>query len=423
MIGGDPNVYYQQLLAGAMRRGEWSALGAWLHEQKRWGAAAGCYARAVTGAPGDHVALAGLGWNLHMAGRSDEAVDWLQKAIAAAPGEGTPYALLSQVWASLGNGQAALTVARRAVELDEGPAINHVALAFSLMALGQWKEGWEVYEHRFAFKIPEFRTRPFRLWRGERVGTLFIEAEQGLGDAIMALRWVPAAAGRADRVVLYVHREVYPLVSAMRGLPPNVTAYPLPRVLPEADAWIPMMSLPVALEIDAPGEDERPYLDVGVTREEGPFRVGLVWAGSPAHEQAHHRDSHLAYWLRLTELPVELHSLQLGEAAGQLNDLAVHALIHDRAPEMTNFLDTARVMAGLDLVISVDTAAAHLAGALGVPCWLLLNCRGGDFRWGHEGQATPWYQGHTIVRRGYKEDWPSVMKRVDALLVREVEGK
>src|SRR5690242_7603838 len=125
------------------------------------------------------------------------------------------------------------------------------------MKAGEWEEGWREYEHRIAYKMPELLTRPFRLWRGERVGHLYIEAEQGCGDSIFALRWVGLAAERAERVSLFVQRELYGLFVEAGSLPGNVTVYPLPRVLPsEVDAWVPMLSLPAALGLGGPGGEK-----------------------------------------------------------------------------------------------------------------------------------------------------------------------
>lgn len=147
------------------------------------------------------------------------------------------------------------------------------------------------------------------------------------------------------------------------------------------------------------------------------MKIGIVWAGSPTHEQAHHRDCPLAYWLRLAEVPgVELHSLQIGDAAQQIGELAAWGIIRDRAPEITNMLDTARIIAGLDLVICVDTAVAHLAGAMGKSVWMLVNQRGRDFRWEHEGETTRWYGSMRLFRRTLDEHWEDMMARVEAEL-------
>ncbi len=273
--------------------------------------------------------------------------------------------------------------------------------------------------------MPDLLGRPFRWWRGERVGHLYIEAEQGLGDSIFALRWVYLAAERADRVTLFCQRELYGLfATASAGLPGNVTVYPLPRPLPSGvSAWVPMLSLPAALELGGPGGDERPYLSLGEGIKRWPPRdIGIVWGGGPAHESGHLRDVPLAEMLRLSEVPgVELHSLQVGAGQAQLGELGCYGLIRDRAPELTNLLDTARVMAGLDLLVTVDTAVAHLAGAMGMPCWMLVNQRGTDFRWGRRGDKTGWYGSMTIYRRGLGEGWGAVVRRVDAAL-RELVG-
>lgn len=147
-------------------------------------------------------------------------------------------------------------------------------------------------------------------------------------------------------------------------------------------------------------------------------KVGIVWRGSPTHEQAPHRDCPLLYWLPLTEVPgVELHSLQIGEGAAQeIGDAGAYGLLIDRSGEMSNFLDTAKIIEGLDLVIAVDTAVAHLAGALGKPVWMLVNTRGRDFRWGYEGETTGWYASMKIFRRSLDEDWAAVMRLVGGAL-------
>jgi hypothetical protein len=336
----------------------------------------------------------------------------LLRAVDLAPNEAAPYALLSQVELGLGDVGSAIGSARRAVELDPQSAVNHMALALALMRGGQWEEGWREYEHRIFYKIPDFTTRPYRWWRGERVEHLYIEAEQGSGDAIFALRWVPYAAALAERVTLFVHQGLYSLVDAALQIP-NVSVFPLPRPLPQADAWCPMLSLPAALpywsEPFYPGR----YIEGGVAYRGAPKNVAICWAGSLIHEQSRHRDCPLSEFLPLSEVPgVRLHSVQMGEGQSQYAEQACYGLVEDRSSEITNFADTARVLAGMDLVISVDTAVAHLAGAMGLPCWMLVNRRGQDFRWGMEGERTGWYPSMRLFRRDLDEDWAAVMGRV-----------
>jgi hypothetical protein len=409
------------LMVGRVASGDqdaWYRLGLALHHERRWGAAAGCFARAG----GSVEALTNYGWNMHLSGRTEEALVALSAAHFSSPTEATPHVLLSQALGALGGDGASVEHARAGAKLAPESPIAHMVLAFALMLSGEWAEGWREYEWRFAYKLPQFRSRPYALWRGEQVDRLFVEVEQGAGDAIFAARWLKAARERCGELLLHVQPELYGLFAAAFGETAGMRILPLPRPLPDGvDAWCPMLSLPVALGASEPF-DERTFgvsrICVGrdFSRDLAGFNIGICWQGSPEHENAHHRDCPLAYWLRLTEHPgVRVHSLQY-RGTEMLAQLGAVGLIEDRAPEITNFLDAARVIEGLELVVTVDTATAHLAGAMGIPTWLLLNQRGQDFRWGR-GETTGWYPSMRIWRRGLDEDWGALMARVDAALV------
>src|SRR5262249_35670547 len=263
--------------------------------------------------------------------RTDEAASELNSVCFPDEGvpfkEGTPHALYSQVLGTLGLNDAAIRHGRLGVEYEPHVPLNHLSLAFALMAAGQWKEGLEEYEHRFAYKIPEFLTRPYRLWRGERVDSLYIECEQGGGDTIMGLRWLPLAAERAEKVTLYIHQHLYALLD-MFDIPENVRALPLPQLLPQADAFCPLWSLPVAMEMDEPFVSPTQYIyrdhewqdpfrvpggQIDLKTGEQALHIGIAFSGNPTHEQAHHRDCPLEYWLSLLEVPgTKWHSLQVG---------------------------------------------------------------------------------------------------------------
>ncbi len=420
------SVEYQEFVSRVEGLGgveDWWGLGCVLFERGMWGSASGCFARVVGMAPSNGRAWANWGWCAHQMGDEIGARDRLWRARELAPHDAEVRCLLSQVGLTLGVVDLAVDEARQGVGLSPRSAVGHVGLGLALMNAGEWEEGWGEYEWRFEYKMPELLTRPWRLWRGERVGHLYVEAEQGFGDTVFSLRWVGRAAALAERVSLFVQKELYALVVECAGLPGNVTVYPLPRVLPVGvDAWVPMMSLPVALGLGGPG-DERPYLSMGGgVKRWPPQSIGIVWAGGPAHESGHLRDMRLADLLRLSEIPgVELHSLQVGAGQAQFGELGCYGLVRDRSPELTNFRDTARVLAGLDLLITVDTAVAHVAGAMGMPCWMLVNARGGDFRWGRSGDRTGWYSSMQIFRRALGEEWSAVVGRVDRAL-RELAG-
>lgn len=418
----DPRVAYQELVRAVTvspgDAGSWFRLGCALHPIKRWGVSAGCFARADALSPGNVPTLASWGWNLHLVGRDEEALGLLGRAVELGPSEGKVRMQLSQVLLTLGQRERGLEEALRGVQLQPEESVNQVALAFALFENGRWLEGWEAYRGRFDYKLPEFRTRPYPLWRGERVNRLFVEAEQGNGDSIFGARWLAAAKERASQVVFFCHKELLALFR--EGLDIDIEMVPLPAPLPMADAYCPLLSLPAALGegFAGPVNCDMPYLRPMWGKDRGrQFDVGIVWAGNADHENAHNRDAHLAYFLRLGEVPgVRLHSLQMGDRSGDLNDLGAGGYVLDRAPEITNFSDTARVLMGLDLVVTVDTSVAHLAGALGVPVWMLVNRRGMDFRWSEGGEKTGWYSSMRIFRRSLTEDWASVLARVDLAL-------
>src|SRR5262249_5104858 len=221
---------YQARLTAALYQGsaeDWYALGTTLHDLKKWGAAAACFSRALEKDPTHYRARTNRAWNWHLFGRTWEAARELREVCVEIK-EGTPHALLSQVLGTIGRvpvnsfstlptpptawRDEAIEHGRLGVEYEPHVPLNHLSLAFALMAAGQWKEGLQEYESRFAYKIPEFLTRPYRLWRGERVDSLYIECEQGGGDTIMGLRWLPLAAARAEKVTLYIHQHLYALL-------------------------------------------------------------------------------------------------------------------------------------------------------------------------------------------------------------------
>jgi hypothetical protein len=259
---------YEQYVSLAATRGwgeDWYGLGCVLHNMKRHPAAAGCFARCLELEPRNHRALTNYGWSLHLSGRSGEAKDILLRAIEIDPEQGTPYALMSQVAGTLDWTKSALEYAEMGVELEKLP-INYVALAFAQAGAGLWKEAWQSYEMRIAWKMPDLASRPFRFWRGEWVPCLFIEFEQGIGDGIFASRWILECLERVDRIIVYVPTVLYSLM-ARNFEGERIRVYPMPRPLPaldEVDAWVPCMSLPAALgKGGGDGEKAEGYLCFG----------------------------------------------------------------------------------------------------------------------------------------------------------------
>lgn len=382
---------------------------------RKYASAAVAFKRALDLAPENATArdLAAfelnVGYNLHLAGRTREGLPFVEKAAEHWPDWSLAWLDLSQMYATVGRLDDALRCARKAVDLDPTESRAQMSLAFALFANQMWGAGFAAYEARFRFKLPELLTIPYPRWTGQPVDTLFIQGEQGLGDTLMMMRYLPVACARAKRTIICVQKELKTLVES--HVPQGVEVHGMPTVFPaDADAWCAMMSLPLILQttVGALAEDlssrfKAPYISAPVNwdRDKKPsgFHVGIVWSGDPAHDLDHWRSIPFDVLMPLFEVPgVRWHSLQMGERAKDLNE-GWHGLIKDHSGDITNMADTARIIAGLHLVITVDTAVAHLAGAMNKAVWLLVNGQGTDWRWGGTGESSPWYRSMTLFRK------------------------
>jgi ADP-heptose:LPS heptosyltransferase len=261
------------------------------------------------------------------------------------------------------------------------------------------------------------------LWNGEDLAgrTVLLHGEQGYGDTIQGLRYVPLVAARGGRVVLEVPAPLARVAASVSGVAEFVTAG---QALPRFDLVCPMLSLPRALGTTLETiPADLPYLAppaeaVAQWRERlgGPgLRIGIAWAGSALHRSDAQRSIEIETLAPLLKTKgVRWFSLQVGERAADLARLPA-GLITDLAPRLSDFADTAAALANLDLLISVDTAVVHLAGALARPAWVMLRARP-DWRWMLEREDTPWYPSLRLFRQRERGDWDEVVARVRAAL-------
>jgi tetratricopeptide (TPR) repeat protein len=394
----------------------WFQMGGLLERLKRWSSAVIAFWHADRLSPGSPQVLMALGWHLHLAGRTVEAEGVLRRCLEIDPGLGMAHTNLGHVLATLGRDEEALGYAFRGCDLEPMNSLARLGLAFQLFFAKRWVEGFWEYEARFLLKFPEMAQVPYPRWDGGRAKHLFLQGEQGLGDTIQMLRYMPAVLERVERVTLYVQPA---LVGLCREMWPSVEVHGMPRAIPlDADAWRPLMSLPIVF--GAPAWDGAYLWGVVIPRRAlwPPRRIGICWAGDPAHDNDAHRSIPLATMLRFAEIPgIELVSLQAG-ARGTADIQAQNAesLIEDMGPELVDMCDTVRAVEGLDLVISVDTAVLHLAGAMGVPAIALINQFGCDWRWSRADAVSEWYPSVSIRRRALDEQWSAVIERVCAEL-------
>jgi hypothetical protein len=257
-------------------------------------------------------------------------------------------------------------------------------------------------------------------------GTLLVHSEQGAGDAIQFVRYLPIAAERCDRLMFFCPVNLFPLFRSLPGV--AELRGPGTIQVSEFQTYLPLMSLPHVLGTTLETIPSRvPYLrpvprsvDLGPSPIPNPrLKVGLSWSGSPTHQNDRHRSCHLRDLTPLLDVPdVAFYSLQLGPRAGEVYDLGERTgRVADLSDRQADFADTAAIMEQLDLTISVDTAVLHLAGALGHPAWGLLTARH-DWRWLIDREDSPWYPTIRLFRQSRLDDWAEVFTRAAAELIR-----
>jgi Tetratricopeptide repeat len=368
--------------------------------------------------------------------RPAEAVEDFIGAVIRRPDYVDAYINAGNAQKGLGRYQEALRNFERALSLRPDDPIATWSMAVLKLALGEFREGWPLYEARMRIEPASRLQRSFGVprWSGLEAltgKTLFVHAEQGLGDTLQFCRYIGLLEAAGAKVVFEVQPQ---LVQLLGSLETHATIIARGEPLPPFDLHTPLLSLPLAFHTDIdsiPGGV--PYLNVepAATRTWKErlsalpgFKVGLNWHGNPEAEKLaalQARSFPLAAAAALTRLPgVSLVSLQKGPGAeqrGQVEFGAAVAQLTDPTQmgpdEIAN--ETAAIMMGLDLVITADTALAHLAGALGVPVWVVLQAVP-DWRWLTDRSDSPWYPTMRLFRQRTPGDWPEVFDRVAAEL-------
>jgi len=384
-------------------------------------AAVACLRRAAQLAPGSATVFANLGTYLRQLGRLEEASKALRRALEFEPNSPAVLYRFGLLLDDLGDSERALAFIDRAIE--QMP--DHVEMRWTraLMQLrgGDFARGFAGYEirfHRAETRIGHFTMPP---WRGESPAgrTILVHTEQGFGDTLQFIRFIPMLAARGARVLLSCPPEMMRLMEGFPGIAMNlVHGAPMPGVV---DFHLPILSLPHRLGITLETLPRSvPYLappaDVmgpPVPRAAGTrLAVGIAWAGNPKHLNDANRSMSLEHFFALTDIEgVELFSLQKGVRAADLAALGFDTVVRDLDPGIADFADLAAALMRLDLVVSVDSAPVHLAGALSRPVFALLPTRA-DWRWLRDRDDSPWYPTLRLFRQSVAGDWAGMMARV-----------
>ena len=397
-----------------------NALGSVLYELDDLDAAQRLFQGVLAENPRYGDALNNLGNILAREGKPRPAREFYERALAEAPANSDYLANLGGVHQALGDVAGALDCFERALVIDPAHADARWNRAIARLLSGDLAGGFADYEARW--QLPEFAARSFAAprWTGEnpRGCTILVHSEQGYGDTIQMVRFARFIENRGGRVVLETRTPLAPLMWGVAGVGQVIVHG---DALPLYDFHVPIMSLPAACGVktlgDIPADPYQRAPDGGSialpSPKGGERRVGLVWAGRPTHKNDRNRSLAPELLAPLAAIPaVRLFSLQVG---ARTEDLAQIPGIVDLAPQLGDFAATARAIAELDLVICVDTAVAHLAGAMGKPCWLLLPFAP-DWRWLLGRDDSPWYPSLRLFRQTRMGDWGEVIARVAAAL-------
>ena len=410
-------VLAEKAVAEAPRSNEaWNALGVALRASGQAAEATGCYQRALDIAPGDLSAVANLANALKDLQRYPEAISLHRRVVARQP--------TSTAWTNLGvalhdGGMLvdALAAFEQAIRIQPENASAQFDRSQVLLRLGRFEEGWAAFEWRWRLPDrPPMPNYPTPRWDGAPLaGTVLAWPEQGFGDAILSVRFLPGLRARVRRVALGCKPELMRLFSGLAGVDELVA---IGAAAPTHVAHVPFMSLPgMAMksfaDLPPPAKlhvppESRARLAPLVAAAGSRLKVGIIWSGSVTFKGNAHRATPLERFLPFAEVPgVQLFSLQKGPRAAELAASGARNFVIDLASHCADFADTAAAVDLLDLVIMTDSSVAHLAGSLGKPIWNLL-CFAPYWLYGVAGSETPWYPSMRLFRQTTAGAWDPV---------------
>lgn len=374
-------------------------------------------------------ALNGLGNALHAKGETQNAVEHFRRALAIDPRHASAMSNLARTFSDQGKPDQAIQVFRKALEHSPNDPAIHYNLGVALLEQGDLLEGFREYEYRWKARQLGLSLKwiDSPLWDGSDLNgrEILLLSEQGFGDTIQFARYIPLVAQRGGKISLRCKPELAPVLKNIPGVERVVLSG---QELPRFELHCPLMSLPRAFATTLetiPGAV--PYLSVDSDRAaewkrrldtlgDG-LKIGLVWAGHSIHANDRIRSAALEAFQVLGGVPsVQFVSLQKGPAAQQSAQPPEGMNLVDWTDDLHDFADTAALLQQLDLVIAVDTAVVHLAGALGKKAFVLLPLRS-EWRWMHDREDSPWYPTLRLFKQRIAGDWNDPMMRIREELI------
>lgn len=400
--------------------------------------------KALTLRPDHAMYINNLALQYRALGQIDRAIELFERAIAVKPDEPGVWCNLGGLYGDIQNLPKAIECFQRAIAINYHYAAAHVDMAFSYHLLKDWEKGFAEYEWRFDyFPQLEYYKQAYDMskrWKGQSLEgkTILLYGEQGLGDMIQFARYAKELKQRgAAKVIVHCSDVLASIMQRIEGVDETISkdiitskdGYNIQHMpdnpFPPYDYQSSLMSLPHTLKsFNITGE---PYLKPKATLDvkksyPDTFNIGISWAGSAAHPNDGARSVYVREFEAISKIPgVRLFNLQVnsakrvyveGRRVVDFNEGGENVRMVDMTNMIQTFEDSATIITGLDLVISVDTALVHLAGALGVPCWVLIPFNP-DWRWGLEGELTEWYDSVRLIRQAKRNDWKGVFTRME----------
>ena len=396
-------------------------LGIALEENGQVEDAIACYRKAISIKPDFLAVFNNLGNSLQKQLLFKDAIAIYQQAISQHPNFAEAINDLGHALQELGQLEDAIKYYQKAILIKPDYADAHLNFALSLLLRGELIQGFSEYEWRWQIRKNEIRNYSQPIWDGSNLQgkTIFLHLEQGLGDMIQFIRYIPLVQEKGGRIIVECYPHLLKLFSQIQGIKQWVICG---GQIPHFDVYASLMSLPRILGTTLDNIPASiPYLKGDIFPSSFIFpassllKIGIVWSGSVAHHKNYQRSCSLTKFTELVEISqVSFYSLQK-ELSERDRDLLNQTNIQDLSQYLGDFTDTAAIISQLDLVITVDTSVAHLAGAMGKPVWLLLSYIP-DWRWLLEREDSPWYPTMKLFRQPSLGDWDSVFHKLKTSL-------
>jgi tetratricopeptide (TPR) repeat protein len=407
------------------------------------------YQNAINLQPGYSEAINNLGLMLYDQDKLEESIVLFQQAICAKPDFTNAWYNLGMALHAHGRPEEAIDAYNQVLKLIPDSAATRFNRSISLLLTENFEEGWDEYEWRFRSsgkKTDGLPGKSLRRWDGASLNRkrILVNDEQGIGDTLQFIRYLPMLKERGGTVMFETSKPLKGLLEKFSGLDELVEPSPVGMSKIEFDLYVPLMSLPGIFKTTLKTIPDRiPYIfpskkkielwqdrinkhtfNVGIVWAGNPTvnyqqaglsgleHVDLAWAGNPSNKIATRRSNRLECFAPIAGIEgVQLYGLQKGAAAEQVKELSNLISVINLGEDFDDFSDTAGVIAGLDLIISVDTSVAHLAGAMGKPVWVLIPYVP-DWRWMLDREDSPWYPSMRLFRQQKRGDWGAVFHQI-----------